>query len=501
MNHDINRLIHFARENHLLKEADEDYAINLLLDLLQESNFEKEIIHESLEECTPILDSILVKAVKKGLVEDSITAKDLFDTKIMNCLMPRPSEVIQSFYDKQKENPKLATDYYYHLSIASNYIRKSRTDKNIKWQQFVKYGKIQISINLSKPEKDPKEIAKAKSVKSSNYPKCLLCKENVGFAGNFNHPARQTHRIIPLSLEGEDYYLQYSPYVYYNEHCIVLNKEHIPMVINEQTIRKLFAFLDQFPHYMIGSNADLPIVGGSILSHDHFQGGRHVFPIEEATILKTFAFSNYPKTKVEMIKWPLSTIRLTGSKKEEIIKLASKILKKWKKYDNPALDIISKTGDTIHQTITPIARMKDGCYQLDVVLRNNRTNETYPDGIFHPHPESHHIKKENIGLIEVMGLAILPARLKDEIGLLKACLLNQKQIKDYPELKKHEPWFHQLKNENKIEKETIDDLMKLEITKKFVSVLEDAGVFKMNETGINAFIKFVESIDKEEKND
>lgn len=498
MNHEINRLIHFGLQKGMIQEEDVDYAVNLLLDLLSINEFETEVIHEQISECTPILENMLDYAVEQKLIDDDITSRDLFDTRIMNCLMPRPSEVIQTFNQKYKESPTLATDYYYQLSIASQYIRKSRTDKNIRFHKYYKYGNIEITINLSKPEKDPKDIAKAKLIKSSGYPKCLLCKENVGFSGDLNRAARQTHRVIPLDLDDSRYYLQYSPYVYYNEHCIVFHQEHKPMVINKDTFTHLLSFLDIFPHYMLGSNADLPIVGGSILTHDHFQGGRYTFPIEEAKILETIQFKKYPRVKIEVIKWPLSTIRVTSDDKKAIIEFADETLKKWKNYSLPSLNIISHTNDIPHNTITPIARMKDGKYQMDLVLRNNRTSEQYPDGIFHPHQNLHHIKKENIGLIEVMGLAVLPARLKDEIGLLKKCLLGMKDINDYEILNKHQIWYEDLKESYTIDNESIDDVLQVALTKKFVQVLEDAGVFKMDNQGIDAFISFVKSLDKEE---
>lgn len=499
MNHQINRLLDFALEKQMIDEEEIDFCANLLLDVLQLNTFTRENnSSEGLYECTNILEQMVGYAIEQHLIEDTQTHKDLFDTRIMNCVMPRPKEVIASFQQKYLDSPKKATDYYYGLSIASNYIRKSRTDKNIRWKAYEKYGNIEISINLSKPEKDPREIAMAKQQTSSTYPKCLLCKENVGYAGDMQRPARQTHRIIPLCLEGQKYYLQYSPYVYYNEHCIVFNQQHQNMVINDQTFCNLLAFLDQFPHYMIGSNADLPIVGGSILSHDHYQGGCYTFAIEEANVLKTLSFSKYKNTTIEVVKWPLSTIRLTSSSKEELLQLCTTTLKKWIDYTAPSLDIISHSDGVRHNTITPIARMKQGRYQMDLVLRNNRTSEKYPDGIFHPHPKLHHIKKENIGLIEVMGLAVLPARLKEEMELLKQCLLGLEDIKNHPSLEKHQAWYQELKQEI-IQEETIDQVLQKAVTKKFVNVLENAGVFKMNEEGINAFISFVESLDEEEE--
>ena len=358
MNHEINRLLNFGLQKHLINEEDFDYCANLLIDLLGLDEFVYEKIDERLEECTPILENILDEVCKQGIIENNITQRDLFDTRIMNCLMMRPSEVIQRFnHLYEVEGPQAATDDYYQLSIASNYIRLSRVEKNMKWITPSKYGNMQISINLSKPEKDPKEIEKAKLVKSSDYPKCLLCKENVGYSGDLKKNARQTHRIIPIQLDGHSYYLQYSPYVYYNEHCIVLNKDHVPMSINPHTFSSLLAFLDILPHYFIGSNADLPIVGGSILSHDHFQGGRHHFPIENAKVLETYCFKDFPHVKVEMVEWPLSTLRLTSINKTELLKLSEHILNTWKNYSDETVDIISHTQDGAHNTITPISRM------------------------------------------------------------------------------------------------------------------------------------------------
>ncbi len=486
MNKEINQLLDYGLKKEMIADSDVYYSANLLIDLFGLNDFERvETLDSSIYE---ILDSMLKYAVNEGLIEDSITEKDLFDTKIMHCIMPRPSEVIHRFYDLYQEDKKSATDYFYALSIASNYIRKSRIDKNIEFSKFYKYGDIQITINLSKPEKDPKDIARAKSVKSSNYPKCLLCKENVGFSGNLNHPARQTHRVIPLDLNGRKYDMQYSPYVYYNEHCIVFNENHEPMKIDEQTFRNLFAFIDQFPHYMIGSNADLPIVGGSILTHDHYQGGRHHFPIEDAKVIKSYS---YGKVEVQMLYWPLSTIRLISEDKEEILKLANHIYETWKTYSDSDLDILASTKDTRHNTVTPIVRKKNGKYEMDVVLRNNRQSEAYPLGIFHPHQEHHHIKKENIGLIEVMGLAILPARLKKELEALKDCLLGNAAFDENKALEKHKDWYEYLKT---CDFKDVDAFIEEELTKKFVAVLEDAGVYKMNEKGIAGFERFMETL-------
>ena len=497
MNHEINRLLNYGLQNGMIYEDDIDYSANLLVDLLKLDTFEKEDIDEKLETANDIIENILSYAVKKGLVEDSVVFKDLFDTKLMNCIMPRPSEVINQFNNLKEVSSKDATDYFYDLSVASNYIRKNRTDKNIRFKKFYKYGDIEITINLSKPEKDPKAIALAKNQKSSNYPKCLLCKENVGFAGNVNHPARQNHRIIPLKLNGDNYYFQYSPYVYYNEHCIIFNENHQPMVINENTFRSLFSFVKQFPHYMLGSNADLPIVGGSILTHDHFQGGHYIFPIEGATVVKDISLDKYPDLQISVLNWPLSTIRVRSTNDEQMIRFALDTLNKWINYSNEKLDIIAYSHETRHNTITPIVRKKNGLYEMDLVLRNNRTSEKYPDGIFHPHQNLHHIKKENIGLIEVMGLAVLPARLKDELEVLKECLLGKKNIFEISNMKKHVAWYNELKSHD-FNEDTVDQLLKEELTHKFVNVLEDAGVFKMNEEGKEAFIKFVEMVGEKE---
>ena len=493
MNHEINRLIHFALSHSMIAKEDEDYAANLILDVMQGDQFEKEEIDEELEECTPILENLLDIACTKGIIENTTTERDLLDTRIMNCVMPRPSEVLYRFNeDKVSKGIEYAMNRYYDLSIHSNYIRKSRVDKNIKWETPTRYGTIEISINLSKPEKDPKEIAKAKLVASTDYPKCLLCKENVGFAGNFNKPARQNHRILPFTLNNHAYYFQYSPYVYYNEHCIVFNEDHVPMKINRDTFSRLLSFVNQVPHYFLGSNADLPIVGGSILSHDHFQGGHYHFPIENAKVLGNYIFEKYPHIQMSMIEWPLSTLRLESDSCGELVNLADEILKAWKNYSDPTVAILSYTNEE-HNTITPIARKVGDKYQLDLVLRNNRCNEDYPDGIFHPHQDVHHIKKENIGLIEVMGLAILPARLKTEMEKMIPVLLKETTTID-PILEKHQDWLHEIMNKHVYTKENVRDYLQEEIGHVFERVLEDAGVYKMNAEGIEAFKRFIKTI-------
>ena len=495
MNHEINRLIQFALDKEMITKDECDYSVNLLLDLFDENDFEYEEINEHLPLATPILEKMLDHAVTKGLIEDNTTSRDLFDTKIMNCIMPRPHTVNEKFKQKYMVSPKVATDYYYKLSIASNYIRKSRTDKNIIWKKYVKYGNIEISINLSKPEKDPKEIAKAKLIKSSGYPKCLLCKENVGFSGDLNRAARQTHRIIPIELATGNYYLQYSPYVYYNEHCIVLNGQHTPMKIDRDTFAKLFDFIRQFPHYFVGSNADLPIVGGSILTHDHFQGGHYTFAMERAEIEKEFKVPGYEDVTAGIVHWPLSVIRIRHKDPERLIDLADHILKKWRNYTDPDAFIFEQTNGEPHNTITPIARRRGEEYELDLTLRNNITTEERPLGVYHPRPEYHHIKKENIGLIEVMGLAVLPSRLKKEMESLADCLVSGKDVSSVGGLEKHADWVKDfLPKYAEITQENVWDILKEEIGEVFVKVLEDAGVYKCTEEGRKAFERFINTL-------
>nr|WP_195365931.1 UDP-glucose--hexose-1-phosphate uridylyltransferase [[Eubacterium] tenue] len=497
INYEINRLINFALSEEMIHEDDIIYSTNLLLGLLKVDEFYKVDVVENLDTPTPILENILDYAVDKNLIENTTTQRDLFDTQIMNCVMPRPSEVIKTFNKLYIKNKKQATNYYYNLSIQSNYIRKSRTDKNIKWKTKTNYGDLDITINLSKPEKDPNEILKAKITKSASYPKCLLCKENEGFFGNINYPSRQNHRIIPIYLSENKWFIQYSPYVYYNEHCIIFNEYHEPMKINENTFRNLFNLVDKFPHYFIGSNADLPIVGGSILSHEHYQGGNYIFPMEIAKEEMVFKVNGYENIKLSTLKWPMSVIRLSGKNKNEIIALASKILKTWKTYSDKSIDIISQSNGEVHNTITPIARKKNNMYELDLVLRNNRSNEENPFGIFHPHEDVHHIKKENIGLIEVMGLAVLPARLEKEINILKGYLLNKvSDINDDEFVRKHGKWYNYIIDKyNYITKENVDDILKEEIGVKFLTALSHAGVFKRDDNGIKAFTKFIKLLD------
>lgn len=495
MNYQVNRLINFGLQKGLIKKDDIEYSTNLLLDILKLNSFEFVDVKEKLETAVPILEEMLNYCVEEKIINNTTTEKDLFDTRIMNSIMPRPNEVVDKFQQLYKEKPSSATDYFYNMSIASNYIRKTRTDKNIFFTNSSKYGEIEITINISKPEKDPKEIANAKNTVTTGYPKCPLCKENVGFSGDLNRQARQTHRIIPIKLDNEEYYLQYSPYVYYNEHCIILNKEHKPMKIDYSTFSKLLSFLDQFPHYMVGSNADLPIVGGSILSHDHFQGGRYVFPIENAKMIYETKLDKYPRTKVEILEWPLSTVRLKSENRKEVLELADVILRKWKKYSNSELNILNTTNGEVHNTVTPIMRKINNEYIVYMSLRNNRTSEKYPMGIFHPHENLHNIKKENIGLIEVMGLAILPARLKDELELVSKCLVGEEKIEKFNSLDKHKAWFEEIKNGN-YSTDKVREYVQQEAGNVFIKALEDCGVFKLNDEGKHSFIEFIRSINE-----
>ena len=493
--HEISRLLHFARQKGLIAPEDEVYAANRLLDVLHVEDYVPEEVDETLETATPILECMLDYAAEKGLIEGTTDERDLFDTRIMDCVMPRPSEVVRAFRAYYEESPREATDYYYALSIASNYIRKARIDKNIAWKTATEFGDLDVTINLSKPEKDPRDIAKAKLAKAAGYPKCLLCRENEGYAGRVNHPARETHRLIPLDLAGRPWFLQYSPYTYYNEHCIVLNNDHVPMVISRETFENLTAFLEVFPHYFAGSNADLPIVGGSILSHDHYQGGRYTFAMERAAVEQEYTFANYPQVRAGRVKWPMSTLRLTSSDKGALIDLATAILTAWRTYSDASADILAET-DAPHNTITPIARRRGADYEFDLVFRNNRTTAEHPLGLFHPHAEVHHIKKENIGLIEVLGLAILPARLKSEMEQIRAELLRgAADIAGIADIEKHADWYRSVRAAHTTVTEgNVDGILRDEIGKVFLEVLTHAGVFKRDTAGMAAFDRWIESI-------
>ena len=493
--HEISRLLHFARQKGLIAPEDEVYAANRLLDVLHVEEYVPEEVDETLETATSILECMLDFAAEKGLIEGTTDERDLFDTRIMDCVMPRPSEVVNEFHTRYETSPREATDYYYALSIASNYIRKARIDKNIAWKTATEFGDLDVTINLSKPEKDPRDIAKAKLAKAAGYPKCLLCRENEGYAGRVNHPARETHRLIPLDLAGHPWFLQYSPYTYYNEHCIVLNNDHVPMVISRETFENLAAFLEVFPHYFAGSNADLPIVGGSILSHDHYQGGRYTFAMERAAVEQEYTFANYPQVRAGRVKWPMSTLRLTSSDKGALIALATAILAAWRTYSDASVDILAQT-DAPHNTITPIARRRGTDFEFDLVFRNNRTTAEHPLGLFHPHAEVHHIKKENIGLIEVLGLAILPARLKSEMEQIRAELLRgTADIAGIADIEKHADWYCSVRAAHlSVTEGNVDGILRDEIGKVFLEVLTHAGVFKRDAAGMAAFDRWIESI-------
>ena len=490
----IKKLICYGLKCGLFTKRDEIYVTNRILEILGIDCFDCEETFDdiNLEET---LKELLAFAVEKGLIEDTITHRDLFDTKLMSALMPRPSEVTDKFYELYKNSPKEATDYFYKLSCDSDYIRRYRIKKDVKWVTPTEYGDLDITINLSKPEKDPKAIAAAKNAAQSGYPKCMLCRECEGYTGRLNFPARQNHRVIPVTINDSDWCFQYSPYVYYNEHCIVFNSEHSPMSINHQTFKKLLDFVALFPHYFVGSNADLPIVGGSILSHDHFQGGNYTFAMAKAPIEHKLTFKNFEDIEAGIIKWPMSVIRTRSENPNRLISLACKILDAWRDYTDEDAFIFAETDGEPHNTITPIARKNGNCYELDLVLRNNITTEEHPMGVYHPHAELHHIKKENIGLIEVMGLAVLPARLKNEMALLKDAMLSGADIRTDDMLSKHADWIDEINNKyENITKDNIDGIIETEIGIVFSKVLEHAGVYKRTEDGLKAFLKFTESI-------
>ena len=490
----IAALVQYGIDTGLTPECERIYTTNQLLEIMQLDDYEEQEAPTAapLEE---ILDALLADACSRGLTQDSVVYRDLFDTKLMNALMPRPSQVREAFWKEYKESPEKATEYFYKLSQDSNYIRRYRVCKDMKWMTATEYGDLDITINLSKPEKDPKAIAAARTQKQSGYPKCLLCIQNEGYAGRVNHPARQNHRIIPITINQSQWGFQYSPYVYYNEHCIVFCGEHSPMKIDRSTFVKLFDFVGQFPHYFLGSNADLPIVGGSILTHDHFQGGNYTFAMAKAPIEKEISILGYETVKAGIVKWPLSVIRLSGRSTERIIDLADHILQQWRDYTDEAAFIYAETNGEPHNTITPIARKNGENYELDLVLRNNITTEEHPLGVYHPHAELHHIKKENIGLIEVMGLAVLPARLKGEMELLKEYILEGKDIASNETLEKHAKWVAEfLPSYQEINAENIDGILEQEIGKVFVKVLEDAGVYKVTPQGREAFMRFIHTL-------
>ncbi|MBE5949202.1 MAG: UDP-glucose--hexose-1-phosphate uridylyltransferase [Lachnospiraceae bacterium] len=492
----IKKLVCYGLEKKLIEKEDIVYVTNRILNLLRIEEYEEPVENYENVELEEVLKELLDYAAENGLLEnDSVVYRDLFDAKLMNCMLSKPSEVIRKFKDLYKESPKAATEYFYDFSKSTDYIRTYRVKKDMKWTVDTKYGEIDITINLSKPEKDPKAIAAAKLAKQSGYPKCLLCMENEGYAGRVNHPARDNHRIIPITINNQQWGFQYSPYVYYNEHCIVFNGQHTPMKIEHAAFVKLFDFVKLFPHYFLGSNADLPIVGGSILSHDHFQGGNYEFAMAKAPMEKTFSIKGFEDVEAGIVKWPLSVIRLRGKDSDRIIALADHILEAWRGYTDEDAFIFAETDGEPHNTITPIARIKDGLFELDLTLRNNITTEEHPMGVYHPHAELHHIKKENIGLIEVMGLAVLPARLKDEIEELKKAILNKEDIRKNDMIEKHADWVDKfIVKYDDINKDNITEILKKEIGLVFEKVLEDAGVYKSTTEGRKSFEKFVNSL-------
>ena len=488
----IKKLVQYGIDTGLTPESERTYTTNLLLDVMKEDDYEDVDCDLSSIVLEDVLKELLDEAVKRGLIEDSVTYRDLFDTRLMNCLMPRPAQIQEKFWEEYEKSPEDATAYYYKLSQDSDYIRRYRIKKDRKWTVDTQYGTLDITINLSKPEKDPKAIAAAGKAKSSSYPKCQLCMENEGYAGRTNHPARENHRIIPIQIQGSKWGFQYSPYVYYNEHCIVFNGEHIPMKIDRKAFAKLFDFIKLFPHYFLGSNADLPIVGGSILSHDHFQGGNYTFAMAKAPVIENFTVKGYEDVTAGIVKWPLSVIRLQGTDVERIIDLAEHILNKWRGYTDEDAFIFAETDGTPHNTITPIARKRGDLYELDLTLRNNITTEEHPLGVYHPHAKLHHIKKENIGLIEVMGLAVLPARLKGEMELLEEYILEGKDIRSNEQIEKHADWVDEfLPDYPDINKDNIGHILEQEVGKVFCQVLEDAGVYKCTPEGLEAFHRFI----------
>ena len=493
----IKKLVTYGLDTGLISEDDRYYAINQILDVLWMDDYEEPQDEPGDIDLEEVLAELLNYAFETGIIpENSITYRDLFDTKLMNCLMPRPSEVETRFWGLYNhQSPQAATEYYYKLSQDSDYIRRYRIKKDMRWVTASKYGDLDITINLSKPEKDPKAIAAAKLAKQGGYPKCQLCMENEGYAGRTDHPARNNHRIIRLKINNSQWGFQYSPYVYYNEHCIVFNGKHTPMKIERDTFVKLFDFVKQFPHYFLGSNADLPIVGGSILSHDHFQGGNYDFAMAKAKEEELFCIKGFERVTAGIVKWPMTVLRTRSRNPEDLIELGTKVLEAWRAYTDESLFVFASTQGQPHNTITPIARKRGDEYELDLVLRNNITTEDFPYGVYHPHEELHHIKKENIGLIEVMGLAVLPSRLKAELNLISEYLLESKDIRSNEEIEKHADWVDSFRaGYQSFTKDNVDEILEKEVGLVFERVLEDAGVFKYDEAGRAGFKRFLASM-------
>lgn len=492
----IRHLVDYGIRTGLTPECERIYTTNLLLDLFHEDNYEEpEAVAYGSPDLETILANLLNIAVERGIIEDNVVYRDLFDTKLMNCLLPRPAQVQAAFWEKYAISPEKATDYYYKFSQDSDYIRRYRVAKDLKWKVDSPYGEIDITINLSKPEKDPKAIAAARNAAASSYPKCQLCMENEGYAGRVNHPARENHRIIPITINQSNWGFQYSPYVYYNEHCIVFNGEHVPMKIDRAAFTKLFDFIKLFPHYFLGSNADLPIVGGSILSHDHFQGGHYTFAMAKAKIELPVTIPGYEDVEAGIVKWPLSVLRIRSKDTSRLIDLAEHVLNCWRSYTDEDAFIYAETNGEPHNTITPIARKNGDTYELDLTLRNNITTDEHPLGVYHPHAQYHHIKKENIGLIEVMGLAVLPSRLKEELELLADYIVNGKDIRSNKKIEKHADWVEEfLPTYDNITKENVMEILQKEVGNVFTHVLEDAGVYKCTEQGRTDFLKFIHTL-------
>ena len=492
----IRHLVDYGIRTGLTPECERIYTTNLLLDLFHEDNYEEpEAVAYGSPDLETILANLLNIAVERGIIEDNVVYRDLFDTKLMNCLLPRPAQVQAAFWEKYAISPEKATDYYYKFSQDSDYIRRYRVAKDLKWKVDSPYGEIDITINLSKPEKDPKAIAAARNAAASSYPKCQLCMENEGYAGRVNHPARENHRIIPITINQSNWGFQYSPYVYYNEHCIVYNGEHVPMKIDRAAFTKLFDFIKLFPHYFLGSNADLPIVGGSILSHDHFQGGHYTFAMAKAKIELPVTIPGYEDVEAGIVKWPLSVLRIRSKDTSRLIDLAEHVLNCWRSYTDEDAFIYAETNGEPHNTITPIARKNGDTYELDLTLRNNITTDEHPLGVYHPHAQYHHIKKENIGLIEVMGLAVLPSRLKEELELLADYIVNGKDIRSNKKIEKHADWVEEfLPTYDNITKENVMEILQKEVGNVFTHVLEDAGVYKCTEQGRADFLKFIHTL-------
>ena len=491
----IKKLVEYGVRTGLTPECERTYTTNLLLEIFKEDDYEDVSIEGEEMDLEQILKELLDEAVARGLVEDSVVFRDLFDTKLMNCLLPRPAQVQKIFWEEYEKSPEAATEFFYRFSQDSDYIRRYRVNKDMKWKVDSPYGEIDITINLSKPEKDPNAIAAAGAAKASSYPKCQLCMENEGYAGRANHPARETHRIIPITINDSRWGFQYSPYVYYNEHCIVFNGQHVPMKIDRAAFVKLFDFVKQFPHYFLGSNADLPIVGGSILSHDHFQGGNYTFAMAKAPVEIPVTIPGYEDVEAGIVKWPLSVLRIRHADEKRLIDLADHVLQAWRGYTDEDAFIYAETDGTPHNTITPIARKKGDMYELDLTLRNNITTEEHPLGVYHPHAQYHNIKKENIGLIEVMGLAVLPSRLKEELEILADYIVEGKDIRSNEKIAKHADWTDSfLPKYDSITKDNVMDILKEETGIVFTHVLEDAGVYKCTEEGRRAFMRFIETL-------